>query len=178
MPALSWPTQNAELYQGTNTASVLLRDAPEGDYTVETKIDFAPTQPSQQAGILLYENDDRYFKMVHSVVPLQRGDGAVVQLSEFAKEGERPTTTPPTAVFNGPMFGAPTADTMWLRLSHHADTAKGETEVRAATSRDGEHWVYNGVWTLPAKDRLKIGLVSMNRSGAVARFDYVRTYRD
>jgi hypothetical protein len=32
------------------------------------------------------------------------------------KEGERPTT----AVFNGPMFGGPTADTMWLRLSHHA----------------------------------------------------------
>jgi arabinan endo-1,5-alpha-L-arabinosidase len=78
--------------------------------------------------------------MVHSVVPLQRGDGAVVQLSEFAKEGERPTTTPPTAVFNGPMFGGPTLDTMWLRLS--------------------------------------IGLVSMNRSGAVARFDYVRTYGD
>ncbi|MEV1247666.1 family 43 glycosylhydrolase [Nonomuraea sp. NPDC049750] len=176
--ALSWPTQNAELYQGTNTASVLLRDAPEGDYTVETKIDFAPTQAGQQAGILLYENDDRYFKMVHSVVPLQRGDGAVVQLSEFAKEGERPTTTPPTAVFNGPMFGGPTADTMWLRLSHHADTAHSETEVRAATSRDGEHWVHNGVWTLPAKERLKIGLVSMNKSGAVARFDYVRTYRD
>jgi arabinan endo-1,5-alpha-L-arabinosidase len=176
--ALSWPTQDGDLYLGDNRASVLLRDAPAGDYTVETKIRFAPNQPAQQAGVVLYENDDRWFKMVHSVLPLQNGNGAVVQASEFGKEGEQPTTTPPTAVANAPMFGGPTADTMWLRLSYHADTANNENEVRAATSRDGEHWVYNGVWTLPIKGKLKIGLVSMNRSGAVARFDYVRTYRD
>ncbi|WP_210571424.1 hypothetical protein [Streptomyces sp. GESEQ-4] len=34
---LSWPTQNAELHLGTNTASVLTRPAPPGDFTVETK---------------------------------------------------------------------------------------------------------------------------------------------
>jgi regulation of enolase protein 1 (concanavalin A-like superfamily) len=174
--ALSWPTQNAELHLGTNTASVLLRDAPRGDYTVETKLRFAPGQAAQQAGILLYENDDRWFKMVHSVLPLNHG-GALQHVSEFGKEGERPTTTPPTPVANAPMFGGPTADTMWLRLTHHADTARGETEVRAATSRDGRHWVHNGVWTLPTGAALKIGLVSMNRAGATAEFDYVRTYR-
>ncbi|MBB5140403.1 beta-xylosidase [Thermocatellispora tengchongensis] len=176
--ALTWPTQNAELHLGNNTASVLLRDAPPGDFTVETKIHFAPTQGNQQAGILLYENDDRYFKMAHSVLPLSRGNGAVLQMSEFGKEGERPTTTPPTAVANAPMFGGPTADTMWLRLSYHKDAANNENEVRAATSRDGEHWVHNGVWTLPAKGPLRIGLISMNRAGAVAKFDYVRTYQD
>ncbi|MGP3911695.1 family 43 glycosylhydrolase [Nonomuraea sp. 10N515B] len=176
--ALSWPTQNADLHRTTNTASVLLRDAPEGDYTVETKLDFAPTQGNQQAGLVLYENDDRYFKMAHSVLPLARGNGAVLQVSEFLKEGERPTTTPPTAVFNGPMFGGPAASTMWLRMSYHYDAANNEVEVRAATSRDGSKWVHNGVWTLPAKNQLKIGLVSMNRSGAVAKFDYVRIYRD
>ncbi|MDP4507055.1 beta-xylosidase family glycoside hydrolase [Nonomuraea turcica] len=175
--ALSWPTQNAELHRTTNTASVLLRDAPEGDYTVETKLDFAPTQGNQQAGLVLYENDDRYFKMAHSVLPLARGNGAVLQVSEFLKEGERPTTTPPTAVFNGPMFDGPAASTMWLRMSYHYDAANNEVEVRAATSRDGSKWVHNGVWTLPAKNQLKIGLVSMNRSGAVAKFDYVRTFR-
>ncbi|MGW0200936.1 family 43 glycosylhydrolase [Nonomuraea sp. NPDC003201] len=175
---LSWPTQNAELHRGTNTASVLLREAPQGDYTVEAKLDFAPTQGNQQAGLVLYENDDRYFKMAHSVLPLARGNGAMLQVSEFSKEGERPTTTPPTAVFNGPMFGGPTAGTMWLRMSYHFDAANGENEVRAATSRDGRRWVRNGVWTLPAKGPLRIGLISMNRSGALAEFDYVRTYRD
>ncbi|MGP3956776.1 family 43 glycosylhydrolase [Nonomuraea sp. 3N208] len=175
---LSWPTQNAELHRTTNTASVLLRDAPDGDYTVETKLDFAPTQGNQQAGLVLYENDDRYFKMAHSVLPLARGNGAVLQVSEFLKEGERPTTTPPTAVFNGPMFGGPAASTMWLRMSYHHDAANNEVEVRAATSRDGSRWVRSGVWTLPFKGKLKIGLISMNRAGAVATFDYVRTYRD
>ncbi|MYX76107.1 family 43 glycosylhydrolase [Streptomyces sp. SID3915] len=174
--SLSWPTQDAELYLGDNSASVLLRDAPPGDFTVETKLRFAPAQAAQQAGLVLYENDDRWFKLVHSVLPLTNGDGAVLHVSEFGKEGERPTTTPPTAVANAPMFGGPTADTMWLRLAYHRDTAHQEHEVRASTSRDGAHWSPGGVWTLPARGDLRIGLVSLNRSGSVADFDYVRTY--
>ncbi|MFF1567926.1 family 43 glycosylhydrolase [Streptomyces sp. NPDC058293] len=174
--ALSWPTQNAELSGGTNTASVLTRDAPQGDFMAETKLHFAPDQPAQQAGLVLYGNDDRFFKNVHSVLPLNNGGGAVLNVSEFGKEGPRPTTSPPTPVASAPMFGGPTADTMWLRLSYRRDTTNNEHEVRAATSRDGKHWVWNGVWTLPADGDLKIGLVSMNRSGALAQFDYVRTY--
>ncbi|WP_329204854.1 family 43 glycosylhydrolase [Streptomyces sp. NBC_01696] len=174
--SLSWPTQDAELHLGTNTASVLLRDAPKGDFTVETKMRFAPGQAAQQAGLVLYENDDRWFKLVHSVLPLTNGDGAVLHVSEFGKEGERPTTTPPTAVANAPMFGGPPADTMWLRMAYHRDTAHGEHEVRASTSRDGVHWSVSGVWTLPVRDDPRIGLVSHNRAGATAEFDYVRTY--
>ncbi|WP_329211670.1 family 43 glycosylhydrolase [Streptomyces sp. NBC_01708] len=174
--SLSWPTQDAELHLGTNTASVLLRDAPKGDFTVETKMRFAPGQAAQQAGLVLCENDDRWFKLVHSVLPLTNGDGAVLHVSEFGKEGERPTTTPPTAVANAPMFGGPPADTMWLRMAYHRDTAHGEHEVRASTSRDGVHWSVSGVWTLPVRGDPRIGLVSHNRSGATAEFDYVRTY--
>ncbi|MFE9722845.1 family 43 glycosylhydrolase [Streptomyces sp. NPDC005794] len=174
--ALSWPTQDTELHLGSNTASVLLRDAPEGDYTVETKMRFAPGQTAQQAGLVLYENDDRWFKLVHTVLPLTNGDGAVLDVSEFGKEGERPTTTPPTAVANAPMFGGPTADTMWLRMAYHHDTEHGEHEVRASTSRDGVRWSASGVWTLPVRGELKLGLISHNRSGATAEFDYVRAY--
>lgn len=175
--SLSWPTQDAELHLGDNTASVLVRDAPQGDYTVETKLRFAPDRDAQQAGLVLYENDDRWLKLVHSVLPLNNGNGALLQVSEFGKEGERPTTTPPTAVANGPMFAGPTAGTMWLRLTHRLDTAHQEHEVRASTSRDGTHWSRGSVWTLPAKGPLRIGLISLNRSGAVADFDYVRAYR-
>ncbi|MEV0848882.1 family 43 glycosylhydrolase [Streptomyces sp. NPDC049954] len=174
--ALTWPTQDAELYLGDNTASVLTRPAPAGDYTVETRLGFAPGQASQQAGLVLYENDDRWFKLVHSVLPLAGGDGQLLHVTEFGKEGERPTTTPPTPVANAPMFGGPTADTLWLRLAHHLDTAHHEHEVTASSSRDGVHWSPSGTWTLPVKGDLKIGLVSLNRSGATARFDYVRTY--
>ncbi|WNI26553.1 family 43 glycosylhydrolase [Streptomyces sp. ITFR-16] len=175
--SLTWPTQDAELHLGNNTASVLLRDAPQGDYTVETKLRFSPDRDAQQAGLVLYENDDRWLKLVHSVLPLNNGNGALLQVSEFGKEGERPTTSPPTAVANGPMFAGPTAGTMWLRLTHRLDAAHQEHEVRASTSRDGTHWSRGSVWTLPAEGALRIGLISLNRSGAVADFDYVRTYR-
>jgi hypothetical protein len=75
------------------------------------------------------------------------------------------------------MFGGPAAGTLWMRMAYHADTAAGEHEVRAATSTDGVHWTWTGVWTLPAEQALRIGLVSMNSAGATAHFDYVRTYR-
>ncbi|MFD9504910.1 hypothetical protein [Streptomyces sp. NPDC060035] len=173
--ALSWPTQDAELYLGDNSASVLLREAPLGDYTVEARMRFAPDRAAQQAGLVLYENDDRWFKLVHSVLPLTNGNGALLHVSEFGKEAERPTTTPPTAVANAPMFGGPTADNLWLRMAYHYDAVHQEHEVRASTSRDGVHWSAGSVWTLPVRGELRIGLISLNRSGAQANFDYIRT---
>lgn len=173
---LVWPTQAAELYQGSNTASVLVHDAPSGDFVVETKLQFDGTSPAQQAGILLYENDDRYFKLVHSVLPLSQGGGAVFQETEFAKEAERPTTTPPTPVFYGPMFGGPAAPTMWLRLFYHYDPARNTNDARMASSTDGTNWTWGGTWSMPRQGALKIGLVSMNSAGATATFDYVHTY--
>ncbi|GGM19529.1 hypothetical protein GCM10010129_74800 [Streptomyces fumigatiscleroticus] len=174
--ALSWPTQNAELNLGTNTASVLTRAAPPGDFTVETRLHLASGPGNQQAGLVLYGNDDRYFKLVHAVLPVSH-TGKVTHVTEFAKEGARPTTTPPTAVAYGPMWGGPAAGTLWMRLAYHDDESGDEHEVRAATSTDGVHWTWTGVWTLPREQALRIGLVSMNTAGASARFDYVRTYR-
>ncbi|WP_419999852.1 family 43 glycosylhydrolase [Streptomyces boninensis] len=174
--ALSWPSQEADLALKKNTASVLTRNAPKGDYTVETKLHFTPDKAGQQAGLILYAGDDRFFKNVHAVEPVRHREGKVLHNSEFGKEGPRPTTDPPQPVAAAPMYGGPTADTMWLRLRKHTDPANGETEVRAATSRDGKHWVWNGTWTLPGTEELKLGLISMGKEGATARFEYVRTY--
>ncbi|NHC13297.1 family 43 glycosylhydrolase [Motilibacter sp. E257] len=174
--ALTWPTQNAEIYTTNNTASVLTRPTPAGDYVVEAKLAFNGTRGNQQAGILLYENDDRWFKLAHSVLPLTGLANTVLHQTEFGKEAERPTTVPATAVFNGPMFGGPPAVTTWLRLAYHYDAVHNENEVRMATSTDGSSWTWGGVWTMPKRGDLKIGLVSMNASGALATFDYVHTY--
>ncbi|NGN64533.1 family 43 glycosylhydrolase [Streptomyces sp. A7024] len=175
---LTWPTQGGALGLDKNTAPVLTRAAPKGDYTVETKLHFAPDQAGQQAGLILYGGDDRFFKNVHSVAAYRHHAGQVLHRSEFGKEGPRPTTDPPQPVAQAPIYGGPTADTMWLKLQKRTDEANGETEVRAATSRDGKHWVWNGVWTLPGTEELKLGLVSMGAEGADARFAYVRTYVD
>lgn len=174
--SLVWPTQGAELHLANNTASVLLRDAPQGDFMVETKLDFDGTRGNQQAGLVLYETDDRYIKLAHSVLPLNRKPGQFLHQTEFAKEAERPTATPPAAIANGPMFGADPAATTWLRLYAQLDEAGHEWEVRMASSTDGEEWQWGGVWTIPTLGELRIGLVSMNATGATAEFDYVRTY--
>jgi hypothetical protein len=174
--SLVWPTQQAELNNGNNTASVLTRDAPAGDFIVETKLGFDGTAGNQQAGMVLYENDDRFFKLVHSVLPLNGGNGAMLQQTEFDKEAERPTATPPAAVFAGPMFGGPATPTEWLRLYYHYDKARDENVVRMASSTDGTTWTWGGGWSMRHQGPLKIGLVSMNTKGATANFDYVRTY--
>lgn len=174
--SLVWPTQGAELHTGNNTASVLLRDAPQGDYLVETKLTFDGTRGAQQAGLVLYEHDDRYLKLTHSLLPVNRKPGQFLHATEFGKEAERPTTTPPTAVANAPMFGAAPAETTWLRLYAQVDEANGEYDVRMASSTDGENWQWGGVWSIPVQGDLRIGLISMNATGATAEFDYVRTY--
>jgi hypothetical protein len=45
-----------------------------------------------------------------------------------------------------------------------------------ASSTDGEHWEWGGTWSLSNQGDLRIGLLSMNRTGATATFDYVHTY--
>jgi arabinan endo-1,5-alpha-L-arabinosidase len=162
--AYVWPTQSADLYGNIDNASVLLRDAPEGAYTVETKlgIDLGTdtVRNYQQAGLVVYGDDDRYLKLVHVAI----GEG---RRTEYAKE-DGPY---------GAMMVGPPAKTTWLRVQHKIDPENGEHEFRAATSRDGERWIWGGVWTFPADTDWRIGLVSMGGSGATAEFDYVRVYR-
>jgi len=170
-----WETQNADLYVDSNNASVLLRDAPPGDFTVETKVTLdvgMDTDRSyQQAGLVVYVNDDEYIKLVHVAISTSRR-------VEYAKEK-------PTGVRYGNMFVGPPADTTWLRISRRVDPSTGEQLYRAATSRDGEHWIWGGVWTMPAGVTPKIGLVSMaaccaapgEPQTATALFDYFRVYR-
>lgn len=176
---LVWRTGTGDLNVGSNNAAVLLRDAPSGDFTVETKLIFDGTRGNQQAGLVLYDTDDRYLKLTHSVLPLS-GVGGVTHVTEFLKEGPRPTYSLPTPVFAGPMFGGPPAATTWLRLRYTADAENDAHDVRMASSTDGEHWTWGGSWSLPRVDGrpLRIGLVSMNTAGATAGFDYVRTYRN
>jgi glucosylceramidase len=57
--------QDGDLYQTTNNAkNVLLRTAPTGDWSIITKLNFNPTSNTQQAGLVVYQDDDNYIKLV------------------------------------------------------------------------------------------------------------------
>jgi hypothetical protein len=168
-----WHVQEADLTGNTDNASVLLREAPQGDYVVETKlkIDLGTDdiRNYQQGGLIAYVNDDRFVRLSHVAIWNTRQ-------TEFGKEM-------PFAgglSFGGMLIGPP-ADTTWLRLAHRVDPANGEHEFRAATSRDGENFVWGGTWTLPAETEPRIGLISLGRApndpAATSRFDYFRVYR-
>ncbi|WP_314177725.1 family 43 glycosylhydrolase [Streptomyces winkii] len=164
-----WPTQDAELHKADNTASVLLREVPRGDFTVETKVSIdlgvESVRNYQQAGLVAYAGDDRYLRLAHVAIWNTRQ-------TEYGKEQ-------PYAgdIAYGSTSVGPPAHTTWLRL-RHTTAADGEHRVQAFTSRDGAKWIAGGTWTVPSGQRLRFGLVSLGGAGATAEFDYFRLYRD
>jgi arabinan endo-1,5-alpha-L-arabinosidase len=164
-----WPTQPGDLTGPGGTASVLLRDAPAGAYTVEAKLAIDLGEDTvrnyQQAGLIAYLEDDHFLRFSHVAIWNTRQ-------TEFGKEMPFADGTS----YGGMAVGTP-APVTWLRLSHRIDPANGEHEFRAASSRDGRHWTWGGVWTLPAGTQPRVGLISHGGAGAVAEFDYVRIYQ-
>jgi arabinan endo-1,5-alpha-L-arabinosidase len=163
-----WPTQAGDLHKDSNTASVMLRDMPKGDFTVETKLSIDLGEETvrnyQQAGLVAYANDDRYLRLSHAAIWNTRQ-------TEWGKE--EPYAG---AVAYGSTSVGPPAATTWLRLQHTRDPQSGEQRYRAFTSRDGKKWIGGGTWTMPKNTQPRIGLVSMGGKGATAEFDYFRVY--
>ena len=173
---LVWPVEHADLVGTGNNAGILLRDAPEGDWTVETKltIDLGVDRilNFQQGGLIVYADDDLWARLSHAAIWNTRQ-------TEFGTE--RPYAG--RLQFGGTIVGPP-SDTTYLRLVHRTDDA-GEREVQAFTSTDGTTWVAGGVWTFPAGTDLRIGLISHGAGGpasepftATSQFDYFRVYQD
>jgi arabinan endo-1,5-alpha-L-arabinosidase len=167
--ALRFPTQAADLFGGSDNASVLLTDAPDGEYLVETRVRL--DLPADgccwnfvQAGLVIYGSDDAYLKLVHVSIFETRQ-------TEFAKE--RDDALPGYPFYGNTVVGPP-GEWTWLRVVKR--TVEGDEEYRAYTSRDGTSWVRGGVWTHDLGTNASIGLVSMGGAGFTATFDYVRTY--
>jgi arabinan endo-1,5-alpha-L-arabinosidase len=164
-----WPTQAGDLVGPGATASALLREAPDGPWTVQTKvaIDLGTDEVRnfQQAGLVVHAGDDLFVRLSHVAIWNTRQ-------TEFGKE----MPFADGLSWGGMAVGTP-APVTWLRISHRIDPANGEHEYRAASSRDGRRWTWGGTWTLPAGARPRVGLVSQGGAGAVADFDYFRVYR-
>ncbi|WP_224363283.1 family 43 glycosylhydrolase [Hyalangium versicolor] len=163
-------TQDADLYQDNNSASVLWRPAPSGDYLVETKfsLNLPPTSCCHnyvQAGLIIQSDDNHYVRLVHF------SNWETRQVA-FAKEVG--PDVPPGYPRYGETLGGPTAETMWLRI---ARTPQGEEELYTAySSRDGVLWSRAGTWTHQFGSEAKIGLISLGGRGFTATFDYFHVY--
>lgn len=169
--ALRWPVQDADLSGTGNTAGVLLRDAPAGDYVAETRVTLDLGEEAvrnyQQAGLVAYVDDDRFARL---------SQVAIWNTRQVEFGYELPFAGRP--VYGGSIVGTPGATT-WLRLAHHVDRVTGEHEFRAGSSRDGTHWTWGAVWTFPADTTPRIGLVAHGGAtpAVTAEFDYLRFHR-
>ena len=163
-------TQAADLHEDSNTASVLTRPAPAGNYLVETRVrlDLPPEGCCQnfvQAGLVLYGDDDNYLKLTHASIWETRQ-------TEFAKEW-----TPPVDGahrYGNTVVGPPGE---WTDLRIVSRQHGGEEHYTAYTRADGHDWVTGGTWTHELGSEARIGLVSMGGDGFTAEFDHVSVHR-
>jgi regulation of enolase protein 1 (concanavalin A-like superfamily) len=168
---LNWPTENADLSDGTGRAGVLLRDAPAGDWVAETKVSMDlgvdTVRNFEQAGMVVYAADDDFARLDQVAI----GDTRQV---EFGRE----IPYAGSHAWGTSLVGTQAA-TSWLRIAHYTDPTTGDQVYRAGSSTDGRHWTWVGAWTFPTGTAVRIGLVSQggNTPPATARFDYLRFYR-
>jgi len=168
--AFRFQTQAADLFEDSNNASVLVRQAPTSDYVVETKVSL--DLPAEgcchnyvQAGLVIYGDDDNFIKLAHVSIWETRQ-------TEFAKEqGPVPTGYPR---YGNTVVGPPGADT-WLRIAKR--TVGAEEHYTAYTSNDGNTWVRGGTWTHTLGANARVGLVAMGGTGYTATFHYLTTYQ-
>ncbi len=171
--ALNFPVQTGELTGTSNSASLLLRQPPPGDWIVESKLtlDLGSRLDKRfpQGGVVIYAGDDDYLRLA------VRGHGRL-RITEYGKE---------TTQARGPSFGsvlnvAAGGTTTWMRIAHTVDSMTGEGHYRAAISRDGRTWVWGTTYTMSAAaeaDGPRVGLVAHGGdNNQVAAFDYVRWY--
>ena len=82
---LRWEVEHADLYVDSNTASVLVREAPSRDYVVETKVRLSGLPDEgccfnyAQAGVVVYDDDDNFVNLTSASIWETRQ-------TEFAKE--------------------------------------------------------------------------------------------
>ncbi len=156
-------TQNADLHEDSNSASVLRQDAPDGEYVLEARIKLElPSEGCcfnyRQGGVVMYGDDDRYLKLVHASIWNTRQ-------MEWAKEV-------PAAV-RGPRYGntvvGPPGE--WTIVRVVKASFDGGTFFQAWTRRDapGGVWERGATWRYDSLRDSMIGIVSM---GAGAFIDH------
>jgi regulation of enolase protein 1 (concanavalin A-like superfamily) len=149
-------TQQGDLYQSENTNNnVLLMAAESSDFQIDTKLEFDPSSNWQQAGLVVYKNDDNYVKL-----NFQYGNK-----KEIVIGSEKHSS-----------FQAFSANflkkVIYLRIIKIGDKYQG------LFSDDGAQFTLLGEYQNPLGDKLKVGLIAFGGGGndrrTPAYFDYFR----
>ncbi|WP_162449643.1 ThuA domain-containing protein [Phytoactinopolyspora mesophila] len=113
--ALHITTTDQDIFGGNNTdlPNLVLQEAPEGDWSVETKMHAPLERNWQNAGLLVYDDDDNYLK-AGFVATNQPGEPRAVSAEVVAEVGAAAEVTNDAAPDD--------VDDWWLRLTKQGDT--------------------------------------------------------
>jgi len=157
--SLHIPTALGEIYGTDNSKPVpnlVLQPAPSGPWEATTKVTVAARDAYQQAGLVLYGDDDNYAKMM---IEAQGSNDVNSRVFQFIREeGGAPNEV---AQSNVAAPGSAYTDTVYLRM-----TSDG-THIAGSYSADGVTWT-----PMPQLDKLiagitnpRIGLMSLASTG-------------
>src|SRR3954453_22244705 len=164
--ALNIVSQAGDVYQtAKNAKNLVLRTAPSGAWTMTTKLNFKGLVQYQQAGLIVYGDDDNYTKFDRAAT--NTTTGANTEKFEFINEV---AGTPRNASQDASPNLASTFPTdFYMRIKSDGTNITGEY------SPDGTTWTAVGrSAALPAN--AKIGLFSPSNAAATtvpAKFDWV-----
>jgi PKD repeat protein/glucose/arabinose dehydrogenase len=150
---------------GTPTPNIVLQHLPGGAFTMTTKVTLDAERAYQQAGLILYGDDDNYMKL--SLQGRSNTPNRAANIIQFASELAGSATET-----NSTGLGADYPSTVWLRLS-----SDNGLDVRASYSANGQDFVeVNGTRSLAGINEPRMGLFALaNQAAAVpltAHFDY------
>jgi cytochrome c len=157
--SLHIPTANADIYgtgNGTPVPNLVVQPAPSGAWQATAKVTLAARDAYQQAGLVLYGDDDNYAKLVLEA----RGTAdAGARVFQFIREDNGAPNE--VAESNTPNLGSAYPDSAYVRLSSDG------THLLASYSADGLSWTQ-----MPQTDKLtagitnpRIGLMSLTGTG-------------
>src|SRR5690606_16948689 len=165
------PTAPSDIYgnDNTNLPNIVLQDLPDGPFTATAKLTMPGSTAYQQAGLVIYGDDDNYAKMVLQGRDTS-GPNPASRIFQFIREENGQPSE--VADSNTPALGADYPTTVWVRF-----TSDGQNLV-ASYSADGEEFTdMPETKSLAGIENPKIGLIALqgngrNQAPVDAAFDY------
>ena len=171
--SLTITPEAGDLVTTSNNAKNVVLQPALGDWTMTSKLTFsaAPNAPTQQGGIIAYQDDDNYLKF-----DLEAASSSDLELKtslEDSRQSNPAVSSNPIQVNqtlnSTPMNGVlPSDNTIWLRMTKHGYT------YTTSYSLDGSTWV--PVWSTGATlSNIQVGLLAFGgaaTTGPQVSFDY------
>ncbi len=164
------PVSATDIYgtNNTDTPNIVVRPLPDGAGSVTTVVDVAAYEAYEQAGLLLYQDDDNYVKLV-----VEGRDTSAANPETRVVQFLWEVDGTPTEV-NSAALGAAFPDEIYLQLMVDA-----EGSVTPFFSSDGSDWQpIDAVTGIAGWDDVQMGLMALsgtdNSADEEASFDWIR----